>query len=188
MRYGNAFRIDEQNTQAEGWTQLRMETHVNGYAYSFDSITTKIAITILMPHASLAVCHSIYEMMPGLSSSSWDSVAELLAIAMNSSPSKALQDTCARISQLATMKLVVRVVATEVDQLDLDFTSPSEESELLSKEDAGKLVTASHTVYPNSVPENAGTFEPNRLYGNVTTGASLETDAGAVRQRKPSTP
>jgi hypothetical protein len=187
MRCGNAFQIDEQKSQAERWTQLRMETQVNGYAYSFDSITTKIAIIILMLHASLAVCHSIYEMMSGLSSSSWDSVAELLALAMNSSPTKTLQNTCAGISQLATMKLLVRVVATKVDHLELDFTSPSEEYELLSKDDVGKLVTAPRTVYPNSAPANAGTFEPTRLYGNVTTGASLETDAGAVRLRKSST-
>jgi hypothetical protein len=73
MSYGNAFEADE--GASRDWVPLRMETQVNGYAYSFESITVKLAITILLLHAVLALCHTVYEVESGLSSSSWDSVA-----------------------------------------------------------------------------------------------------------------
>lgn len=200
MSHGHAFEIDSSAAnQRELWTEFRMETHVNGYAYSLDgSITTKLAVAILLLHASLALVHSLYEIFTGFSSSSWESIAELLALAMNSAPTAALQNTCAGISQLATMKLLVRVAAKEADHLELEFASPSprpdpdesEEHELLPRDQVGKTlavaVSSSRTLASGSSSSvSAGTssrtFVPNRLYGSLATAVDGPSNGAMQR-------
>ena len=53
--------------------------------------------------------------MLGISSTCWDSIAETTALAMNSSSTKALRNTCAGISEVHVFKLPVRVSAMPND-------------------------------------------------------------------------
>jgi hypothetical protein len=170
MSYGNAFEVDE--GASRDWVPLRMKTQVNGYAYSFEGITIKLAITILMLHAVLALCHTAYEVGSGLSSSSWDSVVELVALAMNSAPTTTLLNTCAGITKIATMKLMVRIVATKADHLELKFSSPS------------SVKSTSRTKRPQELHlDTANVFEPNTVYGAFPSEASRSDETESCRRR-----
>ena len=170
MSYGNAFEVDE--GASRDWVSLRMKTQVNGYAYSFEGITIKLSITILMLHAVLALCHTVYEVGSGLSSSSWDSVVELVALAMNSAPTTTLLNTCAGITQITTMKLIVRIVPTKADHLELEFSSPSSMKSTSRTEGAQELLL-----------NTASIFEPNTVYGSFTSEASRSDDTESCRLR-----
>jgi hypothetical protein len=163
MSNGNAFSIN--STQSKHWAPMRMRALVNGYASGPDGVTIKLAITILMIHATLALAHTLYEVLfSGLSSSSRDSVSELVALAMNSSPKKALQNTCAGIRRMATMKSPVRIVATEDDHLELDFESPVEADAL-----AG-----------NVRKRNFMRFETNKAYGSLASASGAESGGETI--------
>lgn len=75
--------------------------------------------------------------LTGISSTCWDSIAEVTALAMNSSPAKALQNTCAGIGELHIFQLPVRVYATS------DQDGGGEHLELVVDEDNQhrKLIT-----------------------------------------------
>lgn len=54
----------------------------------------------------------------GISSTCWDSIAEVTALAMNSTPTAALRNTCAGITELHIFQLPVRVLAKRDDEGD----------------------------------------------------------------------
>ncbi|KAI9699318.1 MAG: hypothetical protein M1836_002928 [Candelina mexicana] len=118
MRYGDAWTLDPSYSAlavSQNWLKPRLEILVVGYAYSSQGIAIKFALAILLLHVLLAFAHTIYSVWTGLSSSSWDSATEITALALNSSPSKALQNTCAGIERVATMGLQVRIMERNED-------------------------------------------------------------------------
>ena len=90
----------------------------------------------MVAYCILAVCHIFYLGIAGVSGDAWDSVAEVMALAMNSSPTRHLHNTCSGIYGIKPFQTTVRVVATsgEASQkgnhLELVFgeQSPSQES------------------------------------------------------------
>lgn len=53
-----------------------------------------------------------YSNLPtGISATCWDSISETIVLAMNSTPTKALRNTCAGIKELHIFQLPVRVFA-----------------------------------------------------------------------------
>ena len=61
----------------------------------------------------LAFGHTIYLLTTGLSSNAWDTAAEVVALAMNSTPTKFLENTCAGIFAVETFKTKVRAMVTD---------------------------------------------------------------------------
>ena len=145
---GDAFVVNA--TEAQNWTQLRMESTLQGHSYNVIGSPPKIAIAILMVYCVVAFCHIVYAGTSGektrtspffllvshhcigISSTSWDSIAEVTALAMNSAPTALLRNTCAGISELHIFKLPVRIVASkdeegEGEHLELVFGDETEE-------------------------------------------------------------
>lgn len=56
--------------------------------------------------------------LAGISSTSWDSIAEVTALAMNSAPTETLRNTCAGITKFHIFKLPVRIVTRKDDEGD----------------------------------------------------------------------
>ncbi|KAH0561987.1 hypothetical protein GP486_003306 [Trichoglossum hirsutum] len=153
MRFGNAYDVDKQ--ASKDWINPRLIVYVNGWSYTSSDVTSQFALTVLMFHILLAFCHLIYSLIWGFSSSSWDSPAEITALALNSRPSAILQNTCAGISGLKTMKAHVRIVATKgtengEDHLEMQFSSPGDEK--------GPLLS------PGAL---GGKVEVNKAYGTL---------------------
>ena len=105
---GAAFTVtpSEENNS----TKFTMKTTTNGYAYSSKGSAARFAIFVLLLHAVIAVCHWIYTFWSKQSSSSWDSIAELVALAMNSRPSDVFVNTGAGIDSGDLFKTETRVV------------------------------------------------------------------------------
>ena len=98
--------------------KFRVSSTVNGYAYNTHGATPKVAICLLLIYCLVALIHMIYAGVSGISSTCWDSIGEVTALAMNSTPTAALRNTCAGITELNIFKLPVRVLAFRDEEGD----------------------------------------------------------------------
>ena len=112
----NFFQVDP--AESKDWVKFRVSTTVNGYAYNTHGATPKIAICLLLIYCLLVIIHMIYACVSGISSTCWDSIGEVTALAMNSTPTTALRNTCAGITELNIYKLPVRVLAFRDEEGD----------------------------------------------------------------------
>ncbi|MCJ1264493.1 hypothetical protein MMC22_004365 [Lobaria immixta] len=122
---------------------FEIEHSVYGWFYSPHGTTTILAITVMLAYCTLVLGHTIYSAISGISSTAWDSTAEFVALAMNSSPTKILQNTCAGIVGRRALQTPVRVLATTPGHLELVFGEVKDQnaqiSELVPNEKYGKL-------------------------------------------------
>ncbi|KAH7327309.1 hypothetical protein BKA65DRAFT_510347 [Rhexocercosporidium sp. MPI-PUGE-AT-0058] len=121
---GSAFNftpaVDDQSVKFE------MKTTVNGYGYG-PTTATILSSIVLAVYVLIAFIFLIYSMVfSQTTSSSWDSITELVALAMNSTPSSALHNTGAGIACLRTLKQPV-TVGVAGDCLQLIFKGDESE-------------------------------------------------------------
>ena len=121
---GDIFEVDP--VESKDWIKLRVQTTFEGYSYNTRGRTPKIAIGFLLAYCMVALVHVLYAGISGISSTCWDSIPEVTALAMNSTPTIALRNTCAGITELNIFKLQVRVLASrdaegEGEHLELVF-------------------------------------------------------------------
>ena len=107
-----------------------------------------LAMTVMLAYCTLVLGHIIYSATYGVSSTAWDSTAELIALAMNSSPTKILQNTCAGIIGGQTLQTPVRVLVTTPGHLELVFGEVKDSSAhtLEMNEKYGKLMDEDDVV------------------------------------------
>ena len=122
---------------------FEVENSVYGWLYSARGTTTILSITVMLLYCALVLGHIIYSAISGISSTAWDSTAEFVALAMNSSPTKILQNTCAGIVGRRALQTPVRVLATTPGHLELVFGEAKDQnaqiSELVPNEKYGKV-------------------------------------------------
>ncbi len=107
------FTVDPQ--ESANWEKLQVKSFVTGLSYNSDGPLIRIALGILLTYCLVTTVFIAYTSMKGISSSSWDSMSELAALAMNSPPAKELYNTCAGVASLNTYKTLIRVAVTEND-------------------------------------------------------------------------
>ncbi|KAJ5096128.1 hypothetical protein NUU61_005484 [Penicillium alfredii] len=94
-------------------TKFTMEVIVNGYAYSVKGATSIAAMVVMLVYCLMVIPHTIYVVRTGRSSSSWDSLPEIVALALQSRPTAALKNTGAGISTSAIFRAPVQVLGME---------------------------------------------------------------------------
>ena len=150
---GDAFDVDP----AQDWVKLRVSSVFEGYSYNTRGTTPKIAVCILLTYCMVAFAHVLYTGITGVSSTCWDFISEVTALAVNSQPTVLLRNTCAGITELNIFKLPVRVLARRDDQ-----QSDGEHLELVFG-DIGEKTTQYTTI------------KANRGYGTMPSLASEKT-------------
>lgn len=143
---GDVFIVDPE--ESKDWVKFRVDSKINGYAYNIRGAPPKFAITFLLAYCIIALSHVLYAAITGISSTCWDSIGEVTALAMNSTPTALLKNTCAGIMELDIFKIPVRVLAIrdaegEGEHLELVFGNVDE------KEASGTPI------------------QPNRVYGTL---------------------
>ena len=98
-----------------------MEQSFYGWGYTAQATATKLAIAVMMTYCILVFGHIIYSAISGISSSAWDSIAELVTLTMNSSPTEILQNTCAGVVGRKVFQTNVRVLQTTDKHLEMVF-------------------------------------------------------------------
>lgn len=100
---------------------FEIEYSFTGWIYSARETITRLAIAVMLAYIALVFGHIMYSAIAGVSSTAWDSAAEFVALAMNSSPTEVLQSTCAGIIGRQAIKTTVRVLLTTPGHLELVF-------------------------------------------------------------------
>lgn len=127
---GDMFKVDP--AQGKDFLKLEVITTVEGYAYSTRGAGAEYAIIIILTYCVVTTAHLVYTVMTGISSTSWGSIAEVTALAMNSTPTEKLRNTCAGITKTRIYKLPVRILAardgdSDGEHLELVFGEVDEE-------------------------------------------------------------
>ncbi|KAL8834805.1 MAG: hypothetical protein Q9170_003601 [Blastenia crenularia] len=99
----------------------------------------------------------VYSIITGISSNSWDTIAELTALAINSTPTAALRNTCAAISELQIFKLPVLILVSK------DVEGEGEHLELVFGH-----------IDDEKVEERK--IKPDRTYGTLPKGVDMRRE------------
>lgn len=127
---------------------------MEGWAYTIDGTFTKLAIVVMFAFCVLAFGHTIYLAASGVSSTAWNSPAEIVALAMNSSPTEYLHNTCAGIIGINAFKTPVQILARgddeETEHLELVFgdkkTVDAGSSKLTKNKEYGEVLAKAYTT------------------------------------------
>ena len=92
-----------------GYVDLQMRVEVVGYAWYASSSSTYLATAVVVTYMLLATAQTVWVLKNGVTSSSWDTVTELLALALRSPVSDALRGSGAGIERLVTYGRLTRV-------------------------------------------------------------------------------
>lgn len=123
---GSVYTINNHATQNA--TKLTMIAEAVGYAYSPKGFTTILSITVLFLYSCIVLAHWGYMIRTRKSSSSWQSSAEIAALAMNSRQTDVLTNTGCGVETSRIFKQSVRVVSVG-GRLELAFKGlPEQES------------------------------------------------------------
>ena len=86
-----------------GYVKLRMRVEVVGYAWYASGFSDYLAIAVIVLYMLIALAHTVWVVLiKGVTSSSWDTVTELLTLALQSPASDALRGSGAGIERLGT--------------------------------------------------------------------------------------
>ena len=124
---------------------LTIQNSIFGWTYTARETTIKLAICVMLVYCILVTAHIVYSVFSGVSSTAWDSGAEMIVLAMNSSTTEILQNTCAGIVGKKVFETPVKILATEWQHLELVFGDESEAtnssmSSVEMNEEYGRLV------------------------------------------------
>jgi hypothetical protein len=107
--------------------KFEMKTAVNGYGYGITTATI-LSSLVLLTYSLIATVYVIHSTCFSRSTSSaWESISEVIALAMNSAPAPNLRNTGAGISSLKTLKEKVRIGVNDDEQLQMIFVDETEE-------------------------------------------------------------
>ncbi|KAI4180232.1 MAG: hypothetical protein L6R41_007370 [Letrouitia leprolyta] len=96
---GDIFTLDP-TPDTKNFLKLRVDSAVEGYAFSMDGLAPKITAAVLLLYCALVVAHVLYAAVSGISSTSWDTITEWVLLAVNSPTSVRLRNTCAGVHQM----------------------------------------------------------------------------------------
>lgn len=113
-----------------GWTdpseltQLELHQVFLGAGYDSQGVTVKLALAVISTYCFIAISYVVYTVVTGNTGTSWDSIGELVLLAVNSKPPGPdvnLQNTSAGAATLATFKEKVNVMVNQQGSLEFVF-------------------------------------------------------------------
>jgi len=129
-RKGDVFTADPE--EGKDWLKFEVESTAERYAYNIRGVPAKVAIAIVTVYCAFALWLLSYSGFSGMTSTDWDFIAEVTALAMNSTPTEHLRNTCAGIMGMHIYRLPVRILAATdkrgEDHLELVFCNVDEKT------------------------------------------------------------
>ena len=122
---------EELRANWRGWTEMQYRIRRSGYGWRIQGTTMYIATTILVLQGLIGLGHIASILITRRSSRSWSSMTEMLALAMNSTPSKKLYGTAAGIEDREVWKEMVRIRELDDDHLELVIKGSERDAEAL---------------------------------------------------------
>ncbi|KAH8804680.1 hypothetical protein F5884DRAFT_754277 [Xylogone sp. PMI_703] len=103
------------------WTEFRATVDRNGYSYSMRGVTRRLAAGILLVHILIVIIYMVIVIWSGWYCIGMKSLIEIIALAINSTPTKILGNTSAGISRFDTYKHIIKIRVVSNLHLELVF-------------------------------------------------------------------
>lgn len=81
---GDAFNVTEE--QKQQFFGVEMEAYIEGYGYGRDDVAILLSMACMCVYAVAVLIFVVWSMASGVTSTSWDTIVELIAIALKSNP------------------------------------------------------------------------------------------------------
>lgn len=120
------------------WFPMTVRFSRYGYGYGLRGLTTYLAMAVLLVHVALALAHIAMILVTGWTSSVWDSMGEMMALAINSEPSSSLGNTCVGIDKTSTWRKIVQVREVREGHLSLLIQDDVDDNSIYRRPQAGK--------------------------------------------------
>jgi hypothetical protein len=122
----NFINDDDSYTGLTAKYVLQVKLDQYGYGYGFRSVSSWAAMGALLVYALIILVHILWVSMMHmrkrhLGSDGWDTVGDILALAMNSAPSASLYGTSGGIDNGGTWQEIVKIRETGDEHLELQF-------------------------------------------------------------------
>ena len=125
----------EEYAERQGFTEVRIQVRRYGYGWSFQGVPIKLAATVLVLHALIALIHVFAVVFGGWTSISWTSMGQMLVLAFTSLPPNTLRNTSAGVECLSSWKQTLAVRELRDMRLHLVVSGYEDKSE---DDDAGE--------------------------------------------------
>lgn len=113
--------MEKSLTPTKGRLHLDYHIYYEGLTYSPYGLPVTVSLIILLIYCLYVVIYTTIMFINPLSSSAWDSIAELTALAILSAPTDKLHNTSAGIELLDTFREPVNIRAAGSDHLEIVF-------------------------------------------------------------------
>lgn len=132
--FGNGTSIfDISPAEQAAATEFQMSAAAQGYAYSYKGALQQAAIAVLLLYVLLAVGHLAYSLSTGWTSTAWETLPEIAALAMNSRRTEVLHNTGAGIATVGVFEETVKVRARDANNLEFVFDDTQQNVFLVRK-------------------------------------------------------
>lgn len=108
-------------TSTEDHFHLKYDVYFDGLAYSPSGLPMVVSLLILLIYCFYVAIYTTIMFIKPLSSSAWDSIAELTALAILSAPTDKLHNTSAGVEMMNTFREPVNIRAVGSDHLEIVF-------------------------------------------------------------------
>lgn len=104
--------------KGSNYVKLRMTVKVVGYAYYAKGVSYHLATAIVVLYMLTVLSYTVWVLCTGVTANSWDTVTELLALALRSPVQQALNGCGAGVERWATYQKLVTVRALKSGELE----------------------------------------------------------------------
>jgi hypothetical protein len=116
---GNAFVVNELTKQK--YPKLTFVVRINGYGYGY-STSSLLSLVTMLTYILIATAHVCYSISRyHVTSSAWNSISEILALALRSAQPEGLRNTGAGIAGIEVFQMAVNIGVDEQEDLQLQM-------------------------------------------------------------------
>ena len=125
----------EHPAPSQKFTELKVEVTIDGYAFRASAVSDYLSVAVISFHILIALGHTAWCLWFNTSSGCWDSITELLTLALNSQPApSALKNTGAGIETggMYSKKAKIRARSSnhdEIERVELLFEDAAEQDD-----------------------------------------------------------
>ncbi|KAI0870475.1 hypothetical protein GGS24DRAFT_504748 [Hypoxylon argillaceum] len=128
------YSLAQMNSSTAGpdFTKINVDIRRPGVGYAIHVAPEILSAVVLCLYCALALGYTGWSIWTGLSSNSWDSVAELVALALNSRRPEHMEHTSAGIETLDIFREPIQILENNQESIELAFKN-NKRSEALYK-------------------------------------------------------
>lgn len=122
-KFDRILTLTNQTDLGDPTTLARLETtyYSLGYGYDASSITVKMSLAVLTFYLIISTVYLVYTLITGNVATSWNTVAELTTLALNSQRPDDLKHTSVGVDTLETFRSPVNIRVNQENSLEIVF-------------------------------------------------------------------